>query len=65
MADPAAEGPSESGLDFIDNSSLSYFIPLATDFNLEETFKDTRESAQAVFAEIERRESLFFGTDGP
>ncbi|KAI1632774.1 TRAPP trafficking subunit Trs65-domain-containing protein [Biscogniauxia mediterranea] len=52
-------GP-KSGLDFVDDSSLSYFIPLATDFKIDESLKHPEKSYQEVFDSVERREVLFF-----
>lgn len=52
---------SSSGWEFIDNSTLSYFIPLATDFNVEESFRPNGESNASALDSIEHRESLFFG----
>ncbi|KAK6208203.1 hypothetical protein LQW54_006984 [Pestalotiopsis sp. IQ-011] len=51
---------SSSGWEFIDNSTLSYFIPLSTDFDVEESFRPNGESNASALDSIEHRESLFF-----
>ena len=48
-------------VDLIEESSLTYFIPQATSFNLEETFANVEGPHEEVFKSIEQRESLFFG----
>ncbi|KAI5926308.1 TRAPP trafficking subunit Trs65-domain-containing protein [Camillea tinctor] len=52
-------GP-KSGLDFVDDSSLSYFIPAATEIKIDESLKDPAKSYQEVLDSIERRDILFF-----
>ncbi|KAI1077098.1 TRAPP trafficking subunit Trs65-domain-containing protein [Whalleya microplaca] len=47
-------------LDFVDDSSLTYFIPLATDFKPEDNFNGVAKEDQEPFDAVERRESLFF-----
>jgi hypothetical protein len=47
--------------DFIDQSSLSYFVPYATKFNLEEALEGSEGSRRSALRCLERRESLFFG----
>ncbi|KAI0007085.1 TRAPP trafficking subunit Trs65-domain-containing protein [Xylariaceae sp. FL0662B] len=59
MAAPAVE-LSSKGSDFLDNSSLTYFIPLATDFKPEESFNDVAKEHRELFDTVEQRESLFF-----
>jgi hypothetical protein len=56
-----AQSSSSSGWEFIDNSSLTHFIPLATDFNVEQVFRPDGESNDAALDSIEHRESVFFG----
>ncbi|KAH9903962.1 TRAPP trafficking subunit Trs65-domain-containing protein [Xylariomycetidae sp. FL2044] len=60
MAEPSPEASSKPGLDFIDNSRLSYFIPLATDFDPVGAFRDGSASHEEIIEGVERRESLFF-----
>ncbi|CAJ2513294.1 Uu.00g014130.m01.CDS01 [Anthostomella pinea] len=60
MADPAPETGFKPGLDFMDNSSLTYFIPLATNFRVDDVVEGTKAPYQELFDSIERRESLFF-----
>lgn len=55
-----AQSSSSSGWEFIDNSSLTHFIPLATDFNVEQVFRPDGESNDAALDSIEHRESVFF-----
>ncbi|RYP32747.1 hypothetical protein DL766_003835 [Monosporascus sp. MC13-8B] len=50
----------DAKLDLVDSSNLTYFIPQATKFRLEDELKDAKESHEDVFKSIERRESLFF-----
>ncbi|KAI1504610.1 hypothetical protein F5X99DRAFT_20298 [Biscogniauxia marginata] len=61
MTDQPSNTDFKSGLDFVDDSSLSYFIPLATSFQIDESLKDSEKTYQEVFDSIERRENLFFG----
>jgi hypothetical protein len=46
---------------FAGQSSLTYFVPRATDFAPDQVFKDESLSFQKLLESIERRESLFFG----
>lgn len=46
--------------DFIENAFLSYFIPKATNLNLEEAFRGV-DDTKALFDSIARRDALFFG----
>ncbi|KAI0841235.1 TRAPP trafficking subunit Trs65-domain-containing protein [Hypoxylon sp. FL0890] len=59
MTDTSLDAASEPVLDF-DDSSLTYFIPVATKFNVEEAFKDGLKKGGEPFNSVERRESLFF-----
>lgn len=65
--DASQETSSQSALDFIDNSSLTYFIPQSTRFQLQDEFDEGNgnshkdKSYEDIFKSIERRESLFFG----
>ncbi|KAI0015551.1 TRAPP trafficking subunit Trs65-domain-containing protein [Xylariomycetidae sp. FL0641] len=54
------DSDSRPGLDFVDNSSLAYFIPLHTDFELGALFDGVDGSYQTFVDSIERRESLLF-----
>ncbi|WYZ42850.1 hypothetical protein EsH8_VI_000549 [Colletotrichum jinshuiense] len=45
--------------DFIENAFLSYFIPKATNLNLEEAFRGV-DDTKALFDSIARRDALFF-----
>ena len=60
---PPAGGP----VDLIEESSLTYFIPQATSFNIEEEFANANAKGpyEGVFKSIEQRESLFFGKSVP
>ncbi|KAI0484930.1 TRAPP trafficking subunit Trs65-domain-containing protein [Xylariaceae sp. FL0804] len=60
MADPFAESDSRPGLDFVDNSSLTYFVPLSTKFELDQAFQSSAGSYQRQIDSVERRESLLF-----
>jgi hypothetical protein len=53
------------GRELIDNSALTFFVPLATDFSLENFAKDARSNPDAAIEAVESRESLFFGTSTP
>ncbi|KAI1401575.1 TRAPP trafficking subunit Trs65-domain-containing protein [Hypoxylon fuscum] len=44
----------------LDDSSLSYIIPLTTDFAVEEAFENDAKKDGEPFSSVERRESLFF-----
>ncbi|GJC99676.1 hypothetical protein ColKHC_08502 [Colletotrichum higginsianum] len=46
---------------FIDNAFLTYFIPEATNLDLEEAFKGV-DDTKALFDSIKRRDTLYFGT---
>lgn len=48
-------------VDFIQGATLSYFIPLATDFQLQEALATSELSLQESIQAIEPREALFFG----
>ncbi|XDG09246.1 hypothetical protein ABKA04_008861 [Annulohypoxylon sp. FPYF3050] len=60
MSDPAVDTTPQTAVDLLDDSSLTYFVPLATDFRVEEAFKDGIEKSEEPFSSVERRESLFF-----
>ncbi|KAI1416981.1 TRAPP trafficking subunit Trs65-domain-containing protein [Hypoxylon sp. FL1857] len=61
MTDPLIDTASKPVLDLdFDDSSLTYFIPLATKFSVEEAFKDGLKKSGEPFSSVERRESLFF-----
>lgn len=49
-------------MDLVDESNLTYFIPQATSFNLEDVFAGAKGPYEDVLKSIEQRESLFFGT---
>ncbi|KAI1840607.1 hypothetical protein JX266_013211 [Neoarthrinium moseri] len=51
--------PTSTGVDFIDSSTLTYFIPLATDFDVEAALQGAQKGSDALKA-VEGRESLFF-----
>jgi hypothetical protein len=62
MADPAFEEGSQSGVDFLDRSTLRYLIPASTNFDIEQAFNNEATKAPSDrFDSIETRESLFFG----
>lgn len=53
---------SPSTVDAIDGSSLSYFIPLATEFDLDQVLKAPEGgSIQSRLDAVEPRDVLFFG----
>ncbi|KAJ9134020.1 TRAPP trafficking subunit Trs65-like protein [Pleurostoma richardsiae] len=55
------EAPDGSQEDFIEHSFLSYMIPFATDFNLEQSLQQEQNgSSSSLFDSIPQRESLFF-----
>ncbi|KAI0900133.1 TRAPP trafficking subunit Trs65-domain-containing protein [Annulohypoxylon nitens] len=60
MSDLAVDPTPQTAVDLLDDSSLTYFVPLATDFRVEEAFKDGIEKSEEPFSSVERRESLFF-----
>ncbi|KAH8676254.1 TRAPP trafficking subunit Trs65-domain-containing protein [Xylariales sp. PMI_506] len=62
MAEVAARpGSSSSGFGFIEDAALTFFIPLATSFNVQAAFGgDADKSYEDVLESIERRDSLFF-----
>jgi ABC-type uncharacterized transport system involved in gliding motility auxiliary subunit len=47
-------------LAFVEHSYLTYIVPLATDLNLEEAFKNV-EDTRSLFGSIDQRSSIFFG----
>lgn len=52
---------SQPDLDFVDKSSLRYFIPSATDFAPDQLFKDSGLPFGQFLESIAQRDSLFFG----
>ncbi|KAI0889260.1 TRAPP trafficking subunit Trs65-domain-containing protein [Annulohypoxylon maeteangense] len=60
MSDPFIDTTSKTTVDLLDDSSLTYFIPLTTDFKVEDAFRNDIEKAEEPFSSVERRESLFF-----
>ncbi|KAI0388037.1 TRAPP trafficking subunit Trs65-domain-containing protein [Hypomontagnella monticulosa] len=61
MADPSIDTTSSTPIfDLATDSNLTYFIPLATDFSVEEAFKDGIKGSGRPFNSVELRESLFF-----
>lgn len=61
MSTPSVNITPASTFDLVDDSTLTYFIPLATKFNVEEAFKNDVDKSEEPFSSVERRESLFFG----
>lgn len=51
-----------SARELIDSASLTYFIPLATDFDVEDAFRDAGVEKGLAIESVECRDSLFFGT---
>ncbi|KAI1386715.1 TRAPP trafficking subunit Trs65-domain-containing protein [Hypoxylon trugodes] len=60
MPSSSLDMTSKLALDFLDDSNLTYFIPLKSDFGVEEAFRDGIESDGEPFDSVEWRESLFF-----
>ncbi|KAI0432620.1 TRAPP trafficking subunit Trs65-domain-containing protein [Xylaria sp. FL1042] len=61
MGDPPLDTTTpQPDLDFVDNSSLTYFIPRETDFLPDQVFKDGSLPVEQLVDSIEQRESLFF-----
>ncbi|KAI1646017.1 TRAPP trafficking subunit Trs65-domain-containing protein [Daldinia loculata] len=60
MSTPSVNITPASTFDLVDDSTLTYFIPLATKFNVEEAFKNDVDKSEEPFSSVERRESLFF-----
>ncbi|KAK6079743.1 hypothetical protein SCUP234_05502 [Seiridium cupressi] len=54
------QSSSASGWEFIDNSTLTYFIPLATEFKVEDVFQSADSRNTLSLDAIECRGSLFF-----
>ncbi len=46
---------------FIDHAYLTYIVPFATNFKLEQALGQGDEPNRSLFDSIEQRESLFFG----
>ena len=63
MADPDSKEAHESNPDqlFLEQSYLTYIVPFATNFKLEEAIGQGDEPNQSLFASIEQREWMFFG----
>ncbi|KAH6648431.1 TRAPP trafficking subunit Trs65-domain-containing protein [Truncatella angustata] len=49
-----------SGWEFVDSSTLTYFIPLATDFDAEDAFRSPRDKGKELLETIQHRDTLFF-----
>ncbi|KAJ3580276.1 hypothetical protein NPX13_g279 [Xylaria arbuscula] len=60
MGDQPSYTTPQPALDFVDNSSLQYFIPLNTDFAPGEAFEGASSSFERLITSIEQRESLYF-----
>ncbi|KAI3331994.1 TRAPP trafficking subunit Trs65-domain-containing protein [Xylariaceae sp. AK1471] len=60
MGDLSPRAKSQPDLDFVDKSSLTYFIPRATDSAPDQIFKDDSAPFEKLLDSIEQRESLFF-----
>ncbi|KXJ91932.1 TRAPP trafficking subunit Trs65-domain-containing protein [Microdochium bolleyi] len=60
MAVPMLDNGTEVQQDFAECSSLSYFIPLNSELDLETLYSTTAHSEAEPFASVERRQSLFF-----
>lgn len=58
----AVVAPDDASAAFADQSHLAYFVPLASDLELEDVFKDFGQG-QSVTDSIPQRESLFFGRE--
>lgn len=56
-----ADGTPEAGQDFLDRSYLTYIVPSATHFKLEEALGNTAAQFRPRFDAVDRREWLFFG----
>lgn len=65
MAVPSTQPSSMSGLDLIHDTSLTYFIPLATDFKPQEALRELLLKKGGSLDSIESRDSLFFGKADP
>ncbi|KAI1807180.1 TRAPP trafficking subunit Trs65-domain-containing protein [Daldinia bambusicola] len=60
MATPSFDVTPASTFDPANESTLTYFIPLATNFSIEEAYKNDVNESEEPFSSVERRESLFF-----
>ncbi|KAK4453004.1 TRAPP trafficking subunit Trs65-domain-containing protein [Podospora aff. communis PSN243] len=60
MAVPSKDETSDSDRSFLENSSLTYIIPAATQFAPEETLQQGKTPFQDQLSAIEQREQLFF-----
>lgn len=65
MAVSISGGGSNDDDEFIQSSYLTYIVPLATDYRLEQALGQQEEPPRAFFESIEDREWLFFGTAAP
>ena len=61
MAVPTVQEPLHRDQDFLQNSYLTYIIPLSTEQKLEQAIEQQKEPPKAFFESIEDREWLFFG----
>lgn len=52
-----------SAWELIDNSTLTYFIPLVTDFDVADAFQEAAGGKRLAVETVESRDSLFFGTN--
>ncbi|KAI8965616.1 TRAPP trafficking subunit Trs65-domain-containing protein [Daldinia sp. FL1419] len=60
MDTPSVDVTPASTFDLINDSTLTYFVPLATNFAVEEAFKNDVDKSKTPFSSVEQRESLFF-----
>ncbi|KAI1379586.1 TRAPP trafficking subunit Trs65-domain-containing protein [Hypoxylon crocopeplum] len=60
MSDLSVDSASKLAFDLLDDSSLTYFIPLASDFAVEDCFRDGLKEDREPFSSVEPREFLFF-----
>ncbi len=65
MGDQPSPTTPQPDLDFVDSSSLRYFIPRDTDFAPGQVFKDGGPPFEQLLDSIGQRESLFFGEPAP
>lgn len=54
----------DAGQSFLERSYLTYMIPFSTNFKLNEALGHPDGPGKAI-EQIEKRSSLFFGTDAP
>ncbi|TGJ83691.1 hypothetical protein E0Z10_g5057 [Xylaria hypoxylon] len=60
MGDRSSHTKAQPDLDFVDDSSLRYFIPRDTGFAPDQVFKDGSLPLEQFLDSVEKRESLFF-----